>query len=151
MIPKNLRSMKKLSSANDYPVYPGKYIPMPGTKKLLKGLRAHGSALMPPVNMDELNDCYRIKVAIPGAKREDIFINIDKNILSIAVLQSDSNGGRKHLKHEFESNNFERHIILPKNADSIFANAEYKEGILYIYIPQSKDPVKNLSAVVVIY
>ncbi|MEO6290498.1 MAG: Hsp20/alpha crystallin family protein [Ginsengibacter sp.] len=141
-----------LSYINEYPVYPGEYNLMPETEALLKDLKTKEHGSKPLVNMDELKDCYKIKVVIPGAMREDIFIDIDKNVLSIAVLQHDSNGGKKKLAiHEFESNNFERHIILPQNADAIFVNAEYKEGILYIYIPKAEIPVRNMSARVVVY
>ncbi len=124
---------------------------MPESAALLQDFKFHGHIAKPAVNIDELNHSYKIKVIIPGAKKEDIFINIDKNILSIAVLQKDSDSSNKHLKHEFNPDNFERHIALPSNADSIFVNAEYNAGILSIYIPKSNNPVKNLKARIVVY
>ncbi len=141
-----------LSYISQYEVYPGEYSPMPGTEALLRELKTKDDTSKPLVNMDEMNDCYKVKVAIPGARREDIFLNIDENILSIAVLKQQHPKTDKENKiHEFDSNNFERHLLLPKYGDAIFINAEYKAGILYIYIPKSKNPVRNLRARVVVY
>ena len=138
--------------SNQYPVYPGEYIPMPEARALLKKLKIKDHLSRPLANMDELKNCYVVRVIIPGTKREDIFVDIDKNILSIVAFYHEVTGNRKQLKlHEFESNNFERHIALPPNADSIFVNAEYKEGILFIYVPKSKNPVKNLRSRIVVY
>lgn len=144
--------MKKQSFiTNKYHVYPGEYIHMPETEALLRSLQTQQSASRPLVNVEELKDCYTIEVFIPGSKREDIFLNIDKNILFIVALQNSEYSMNTQLKHEYEPANFKRHIILPQNADCIFLSARYELGILHIYIPKSEKIVENLDARVPIY
>jgi HSP20 family protein len=108
--------------------------------------------LNPLLNIDEFEDCYKISFIIPGVSREDIFIDIQNNLLSIMVLHKEREERRKKLNiHEFEGKYFERHIILPDNADPIFVSAEYKAGILHICIPKSKNPMTAFSSRIVTY
>ena len=142
---------KQFPITSKYPVYPGEYIHMPETEALLRSLQTHQNASMPLLNVEELKDCYTIEVFIPGTKREDIFLNIDKNILFIVALQNSEYSMNDQLKHEYEPDNFKRHIILPHNADCIFLSARYEKGILHIYIPKSENIVENLAATVPVY
>ena len=60
----------------EYSAYPGEYMPMPETEALLRELKltAKDSGIKPLVNMDEYDDCFKIEVALPGIRREEIFI-----------------------------------------------------------------------------
>jgi HSP20 family protein len=90
---------KDLSLTNKYPVYPGEYIQMPETEALLVSLQANQSGSKPLVNVEESKDCYTVEVFIPGSRREDIFLNIDKNILSIVALQHNAGDMTRKMKH----------------------------------------------------
>lgn len=102
--------------------------------------------------MDEFIDCFKFKVALPGAKREDISIRAYNNILSVAVLYKDCEKREQQSQlHEFEVQSFERIIILPDDADTEFANAEFKEGILSITIPKAKVHIKYALQQIIVY
>jgi len=123
----------------EYSAYPGEYIPMPETEALLNELKltAKDSCIKPLVNLDEYDDCFKIEVALPGIKREEIFIQSHDTILQVAVLRNAHEMPEKKLQiHEFDNKNFHRNILLPENADVEFIAAEYREGILKIYIPK---------------
>jgi HSP20 family protein len=138
----------------EYCAYPGEYVPMPATRELQEkfSLAARVPDTKPLVNMDEYNDCFRIDVEVPGVKREEIFIHIQNPVLYITVLHHACvrPGGTVQL-HEFENKCFERQIVLPENADTDFIAAEYRQGILSIYIPKTTEPstIQNTSEVVV--
>ncbi len=136
-------------------VYPGEYIPLVNKDELRKELKKphEGIVVQPFVNVSEQEDCCKIEVAIPGLQREDFFINIDDNILSIAVLhkKEDLPKEEKFQLHEFNYECFKRHVILPENVETEFVRAEYKEGILVMYLLKTKHPSKSASMQVMVY
>ncbi len=135
-------------------VYPGEYIPLPGIEALLNELKLSGkeSAIKLSVNMDENKGCYKIEIVLPGIKREDIFIDVVENILSVIVLYKNSDELKRKLQiHEFDTDFLERHLLLPDDADTEFVCAEYKQGILCLHIPKSKAHLQTISNQIVVY
>jgi HSP20 family protein len=146
---------EQLTYTKEYTVYPGEYNPPQEIKSLMEELQVWGrrSASTPLVNMDEFKECYTIEVVVPGVKREDIFVYIHDNILSIVVLNKNIEEFRaKKLQiHEFDTKSFERHILLPDNADTEFISAEYRQGILSLYIPKTDEPSKTGNKQIIVY
>jgi HSP20 family protein len=136
-------------------VYPGDYVPLFKAEEMQEELKGFNKNEMvfPPANISELADAYKVEVAIPGAKREDFLIQADENVLSVAVVhkQLALAGTENFQLHEFNYNCFDRHIVLPHNANTEFISAEYKTGILRLYIPKVKQPAKNLHTTIVVY
>ena len=136
-------------------IYPGTYVPVLKEEEVQSGLtRPHeGETVLPPVNVTELSDSFKVEVAIPGVKREDFLIRSDGNVLSVCVLHKEYrlHEGERFQLHEFNYECFDRHIILPDNADLEFISAEYKSGILCLYVPKEKHPAANLHSRIVVY
>lgn len=135
-------------------VYPGEYIPLPEIEALWGDLIESGNdfASKPLVNMDEYEDCFKIEVALPGVKREDIFIHMQENLLTVLVFHRDSEVLKKKLQiHEFEKDYLERHLLLPDKTDTEFVSAKYRQGILMLYIPKTQEPSHNYSNHIVVY
>lgn len=89
---------------------------------------------------------------MPGVKREDILIDVEGNVLTVWVLHREFGPCPVCFQlHEFNYECFERHIILPENADAEFISAEYKEGILQIYFPKTKRLSKSINKRIVVY
>ena len=147
--------MNSLASyKSDYPVYPGGYTPLPEVAVRLEQLQLSKKdrPLNLLLNMDEFEDCYKINAVIPGVSREDIFIDVQNNILSITVLHRDLEERIKKFRiHEFDGKYFKRQIILPYNADPVFVSSEYDAGILSICIPKSEIPMKSFNSRIVTY
>lgn len=140
---------------SDYSIYPGDYVPLIKEEQIREELKHphKGKMLFPPANITELADSFKIEIAIPGVKREDILIRADENVLSVYVLHKECpmHDQESIQLHEFNYECFERHIILQDNADAEFVSAEYKEGILLLYVPKTKQPAKNLHTSIVVY
>ena len=136
-------------------VYPGEYTPMAEDETLLEKLKipAKDSVVKPLLNMDEFKDCYKVEMRMPGVKRDEIIIHVHDDILTIVVLHKvPGNLNRKKLQiHEFDSEYLKRSIILPRSADTVFINAEYEAGILRIYIPKTKHPIRNSHTRIIVY
>jgi HSP20 family protein len=145
--------IQPLKQYNECLVYPGEYIPLPGIAELLHDLKLTGKApsIKPLLNMDELKDCYKIEVALPGIKREDIFIDVTDDFLSFIILHKHSEELKWKLQiHEFDTDFLERHLLLPDDADTEFVCAEYKQGILSLHLPKSQAHQKtNINPIVV--
>ena len=142
------------SYVNDYPVYPGEYQSLPAVESELQNVSSNTREfpITPLVNMHEFKEYYKIEAVIPGVSREDIFVTVDNEILTVRVLHKQTHPCEYNLNlHEFEGKYFERHLVLPPNADSVFISASYKDGLLTIHLPKSQNPLRNFPAQIVTY
>ncbi len=140
---------------DDCSVYPGDYVPLLKTAAMQEELKIFkkNELVFPPTNITELTDAYKVEVAIPGVKREDFLVQADGNILYVTVVHKElGNAAMESFQlHEFNYNCFNRHIVLPYNADTEFISAEYNAGILRLYIPKVNMPVSSLNTRIVVY
>jgi HSP20 family molecular chaperone IbpA len=139
--------------AEKHTVYPGEYVPMPETEALLGQVRTpHKEAAKLMINMDELSDCFKIEMALPGIGRENIFLHVFDNLLTVTIIHKSNNAFKKKLKmREFETGCLTRHIVLPVNTDPEFASAEYGQGVLSLHIPKTDNPLKSANNHIVVY
>ena len=138
-----------------YSIYPGTYRPLMQEAEMelyLKGIKKK-DIIHPPVNVTELKDSYKIEVAIPGVRKEEFLVQAEANIISVKVLHigKDVLMDEKECTHEFNCTCFDRHILLPENADAAFSIAEYREGVLCLYAPKSDKPSLGAIASIAIY
>lgn len=141
---------KSLTYIEECPAYPGKYVPMPEIEELLKDKKRHMT--LPSINMDEFDNFFRVEVSLPGIHRQDIVVLVEDSILTIKVIHKDSHPAICKPKiHEFDMNYFERQITLPQDADTEFATAEYRDGILSMLVPKTPDHSKLHPGRIVVY
>lgn len=132
----------------DSSVYPGEYVPLFKENDFNETLR-HSSKNRAdglPVNIKELENSYKIELAVPGAQRENLLLKAYGSNLSISVIYNDREPDKqkKIQLHEFNFGRcFTCKVVLPDNADTIFVSAECKAGILRLYIPKSTHPLKG--------
>ena len=135
--------------------YPGGYFPLLDEQQLSRALKQSRkvNTVSPPVKLSEEDDFYKIEAALPGLHREDFFICIDDDILSISILHKQSGNTKEQCfkVQEFNYDCFNRKLTLPVNAESSFIQAEYKEGMLNMYLPKSAMPIRQAHMPVVVY
>ena len=103
-----------------------------------------------PVEIHEKDDEYNIKAELPGVKKEDLDIDIDKNYLTINAKRheehkEDTKGFRKS---EFKYGEFSRTVYFPQEVDVEKTKAKLEHGILSIEAPKiaaEKANTKKLS------
>lgn len=136
-------------------VYPGDYVPMLARDEVKERLSQpkDGNMLLPPVNITELESFFKVEMAIPGVNREDFIIDADENVITISLLHKScgTEYPASFQVHEFNFECFQRHIILPGNVDTEFVAAEYKNGLLCIYVPKTSEQCSNLHSNIVVY
>ncbi len=92
----------------------------------------------PPANIIETADKFRIEIAAPGSEKKDFNIKIDNNLLSISreIEKKNEDKGEKYSSREFNNKSFKRTFSLSKNIDTDKISADYKSGILNVYMPK---------------
>jgi HSP20 family protein len=96
-----------------------------------------------PVNIHENEDGYHLELNAPGRNKEDFYIKLEENQLTIGSESKEAeNTAVKTIRREFKANSFKRSFTIDNkiNADGI--QAKYDNGILKVFLPK-KEEVKN--------
>jgi HSP20 family protein len=95
----------------------------------------------PAVNIAETENEFHIELAVPGMKKEDFKISLDKNVLSVSTEKKAENvdEGKKYSKREYTYNSFVRSFTLPESADQSKIAAEYTDGILKLNVIKKEE------------
>ena len=96
---------------------------------------------VPAVNIAETENEFNIELAVPGLKKEDFKINLDKNVLSVSAEKKTENvdEGKKYSKREYSYNSFVRSFTLPETADYAKIDAEYTDGVLKLNVAKKEE------------
>ncbi len=91
-----------------------------------------------PVEIDEKEKEYCVKAELPGVKKEDLDIDLEKNRLTISAKKEeehkeDTKGFRKS---EFKYGEFSRTVYFPDEIDIEKTTAKLEHGILRIEAPK---------------
>jgi len=95
----------------------------------------------PAVNIGETENQFHIELAVPGLKKEDFKISLDKNVLSVSAEKKAENveEGKKYSKREYSYNSFVRSFTLPEVADQAKIDAEYTDGVLKLSVAKKEE------------
>ena len=115
---------------------------------------AQTTTTAPAVNVKEDNKQYVMEVAVPGLKKEQVNMSIDKDgYLTLSIEnkneQKDENKKEHYLRREFSYSSYQQSYQLPDNVDREKINAKVSDGVLEIELPKVapstvKDNVKHI-------
>lgn len=93
-----------------------------------------------PVEIHEKDNEYKIKAELPGVKKENLEIDIDKNHVSISAKKQEEHveDTKSCRKSEFKYGDFSRVIYFPQEINIEETNAKLENGILCITAPKLK-------------
>ncbi|MFN8273319.1 MAG: Hsp20/alpha crystallin family protein [Flavobacteriaceae bacterium] len=100
-------------------------------------------ASVPAVNIKETDTEFTLELAVPGKKKEDFSIEIDRNVLTIASEtkteneQKDQNG--RYTRREYSYHSFSRSFTLPQTINAENINASYQDGVLHVTLPKKEE------------
>lgn len=105
------------------------------------------SAFVPVVNTREGEFAYHVDVDLPGVKKEDIKVDINKNILTISGERKTKDEIKQEDYYKIETyfGKFSRSFTLPENADVENIEAKSDNGVLEVVIPKLKDDITKKS------
>lgn len=99
----------------------------------------------PSVDVSETEKQFEISVELPGMKKEDITVDLEKGRLTISGERKFENkeDGKNYHRVESHYGSFSRSFYLPDTIDESTIAAKYENGILDITIDKSEDKVKR--------
>ena len=105
------------------------------------------SAFVPTVNTREAEFAYHIDVDLPGVKKEDIKVDLNKGVLTISGERKTKDEVKQEDYYKIETyfGKFSRSFTLPDNVDIENIEAKSDNGVLEVVIPKLKDDVARKS------
>lgn len=98
---------------------------------------------LPAVNIEELEDMFKLELAAPGKVKEDFNIELDNDLLTISSEIKKENETedkeRQFTRREFSFESFRRSFTLPDTIDYSKINASYENGVLIIELPKREE------------
>ena len=93
----------------------------------------------------EKENGYELQIDLPGVKKEDIQIEMDKGILSISVSISNSSDeeDKKYIRKERFTGEIKRSFNIGEDIDEDNINASFENGILYLNLPKKEENDSN--------
>lgn len=91
-----------------------------------------------PVEIDEKDKEYVVKAELPGVKKEDLDIDLEKNRLTISAKKEEEQkeDTKGYRKSEFKYGEFSRTVYFPEEINIEKTNAKLEHGILRIEAPK---------------
>jgi len=104
------------------------------------GLLADGTARPLPLDVYETANEVVIKASVPGARPENVEINIQGDTVTIRAEVEPESGvdESSYLRRERPWGTFSRQIVIPILLDADKAEAKYVDGVLTLSIPKAE-------------
>jgi len=103
----------------------------------------------PAMDARELDKSYELSFSLPGFEKKDMTISVKNNTLTLKAEKAEvkEDEGSQYLTREIARGSYERIIDLPENVNSEKISAEYKNGILTLSLPKTKEALPKEIAV----
>ncbi len=91
-----------------------------------------------PVEITDKGRDYEVRAELPGVKKEDLDIDIDKNYLTINAKKEEENkvDDKTYKKSEFRYGEFSRTVYFPEEINVEKTEAKLEHGVLKIDAPK---------------
>lgn len=95
----------------------------------------------PAVDISETPQQYDIRAEIPGMKKEDVKVSVNKNVLTISGEKKEEKKTEDKKYHRMESyyGSFQRSFVLPDGIKGDKVTADFKDGVLAVVVPKSEE------------
>jgi HSP20 family protein len=96
---------------------------------------------IPAMDLVEGPDQFVLRADLPGMKQEDVSIEFEDNVLTIAGERKSQHEERDEGFHRVERafGAFSRTLTLPKGIDPEAINARFEDGVLEVTIPKPEE------------
>ena len=93
----------------------------------------------------EKENGYELQIDLPGVTKEDIKIEMNKNLINISVSISKSSDeeNKKYIRKERFTGEIKRSFNIGEDIDEDNINASFENGILYLNLPKKEENDSN--------
>jgi HSP20 family protein len=107
------------------------------------GVAARGGAWAPPVDMIDRPDEVVVRADLPGLEQKDVDVTIEDGMLTIKGERKEEREEKKEGENYYCAERtfgvFVRSMPLPPGVDPGHVKATFKNGILEIHLPKTKE------------
>ncbi|HEX3554735.1 MAG TPA: Hsp20/alpha crystallin family protein [Thermoanaerobaculia bacterium] len=95
---------------------------------------------VPPVDIQETEDGYRLQAELPGLTRDDVQITLENNVLRLSGERKFEKDVQKEGYHRIERTygSFARSFALPQQVNGEGVQAAFENGLLTITVPKAE-------------
>jgi HSP20 family protein len=106
----------------------------------LQGEEVSNRGWVPPVDIQETEDGYRLHAELPGLTKEDIDITLENNVLRLSGERKFEKDVKKESFHRIERTygSFSRAFALPQQVNPEGVQANFENGVLTITVPKAE-------------
>ena len=98
-----------------------------------------GSGSYPPINVFRKGDDFVLIAELPGVKKSDLEIQVKDNTVRIAGAKRVSYPEKAAVhRRERLQGSFDRAVTLPVQVDAEKVKAEYRDGLLALFLPRAE-------------
>jgi HSP20 family protein len=104
-----------------------------------RGMRDVQAQPMIDVEVTENDQAYTVRAEIPGAKKDDIKVDVAGNRVSISAevrREAEQKEGERLLRSELYYGQLSRTLMLDQDIDDTKAEAKYVDGVLELTLPK---------------
>ncbi len=107
---------------------------------LNEGEEVSNRTWVPPVDIQETEDGYRLQAELPGLTRDDINITLENNVLRLSGERKFERDAKKENFQRIERTYgaFSRAFALPQQVNSAGVQASFENGVLTINVPKAE-------------
>lgn len=93
----------------------------------------------------EKENGYELQIDLPGVKKEDIKIEMNKNLIniSLSISKSSDEENKKYIRKERFTGEIKRSFNIGEDIDEDNINASFENGILYLNLPKKEENDSN--------
>jgi HSP20 family protein len=116
------------------------------TRDAPAGVRTHAQPFTPSVDIIEEDEDIRIDVEVPGMTPDDLNVVVTRESVVIRGEKKQeqlAGGGVRQSERSYGF--FRRAIPLPADVDKDKVQASFKNGVLTVMLPKSKEAVKKVT------
>jgi len=106
---------------------------------------------MPPIETFRRGDKLVVRADLPGLRKEDVSVEIDDGVLTIAGERSeeDTEDREGYYHSERSYGQFQRSLVLPEGVTGDSCDATFKDGVLEVTIPVPKQAERSAKKVTI--
>jgi HSP20 family protein len=101
--------------------------------------------MLPAINIRDEEQQYDIEFAVPGYKKNDFKVSVEKGILTVTAEVKDEKEENHNgfTRKEFSYKSFERNFTLPDNVFDEKISCKFDNGILRVHVPKNKVAIES--------
>lgn len=105
----------------------------------------------PRVNVTETDKEFTVSAELPGLEQKDVEVAIQNGALAIKGEKKEEKEEKDKNYHHVERSfgSFQRTIALPSEVDESKTEASFKNGVLTIKLPKTKEAQQNLKKIAI--